>query len=171
MGSNQSKGRIEVDIKRQAWVRSRRPNPSHPKHRGLTRPQTSRAQQRYDAPASYYQQGPEASIDGGGDESRSHHGESGLRRAQSTRSQGRRDQTFYSDDSDDEAGEEMPFHGSRHEGPSHHGSRGLSGRQSGGRGMSHAQSNSRFAPPSAEHMRTSYAASGSHRGSQPRSQR
>ena len=185
MGGASSKGRIEIDVKRQAWVRNRRPNPAHPKHQGLNRAQSaagSRPQishrQQHDVPPSYYQPGPEPLSRGHGDEGRSYHDDGGLRRAQTTRSQNRSGQTFLDDDSDNGAGG-MPPHGHRHERPSHHDSQGLSRGQSGGRGMSHAQSNSRhgglrqqghdFAPP-ADNMRPQHAASGSQRGSQQRSQ-
>ena len=184
MGANSSKGRVEIDIKRQAWVRTR-PNPAHPKHQGLNRaqsaagarPQTTRRQQYYDVPPNYYQQEPERPIRRRGDEGRSRHDERGLRRAQSTRSESRSRQSFFEDDSDDEAG--VPLHGRRHEGPAHYNSRGFSGGQYGSRGISHAQSNHGhggpgqqgydFVPP-ADHVRAQYAASRSQRGSQHDSQ-
>ena len=184
MGANPSKGRVEIDINRQAWVRTR-PNPAHPKHPGLNRaqsaagarPQTTRRQQHYDVPPDYYQQEPERPARGRGDEGRSRHDERGVRRAQSTRSQSRSRQHCFEDDSDDEIG--MPHHGRRHEGSAHHNSRGFSGGQRGGRGISHAQSNPGyggsgqqgydFAPP-VDHVRAQYTASRSQRGSEHDSQ-
>ena len=184
MGANPSKGRVEIDVKRQAWVRTR-PNPAHPKHRGLNRtqsaagvrPQITRRQQHYDAPPDYYQQDPERPVRGRGDEGRSRHDERGLRRAQSTRSQSRSGQPLSEDDYDEEAG--VPLHTHRHEGLAHHGSRGFSGEQYGGRGISRAQSNPRhggpgqqgydFGPP-ADQMRAQYAVSRSQRGSEHDSQ-
>ena len=164
MGGASSKGRIEIDVKRQAWVRNRRPNPAHPKHQGLKRNQGAAEScpqfSRY------------------GDEGRSYHDDGGLRRAQTTRSRDRSGQTFLDDDSDDGAGG-VPSRGNRHERPSHHCSRGLNRGQSGGRGMSHAQSSLRhgglsqqghdFALP-ADHMRSQPGASRSQRGSQQQSQ-
>ena len=159
MGGASSKGRVEIDVKRQAWVRNRRPNPAHPKHQGLKRNQGAAEScpqfSRY------------------GDEGRSYRDDGGLRRAQTDRSQNRSGQSFLDDDSNDGAGG-VPPRGLRHERPSHQDS------QFGGRGMSQAQSNSRhgrpsqkghdFAPP-AGHMRPQHGASGSQRGSQHDSQR
>ena len=165
MGAASSKGRIEIDVERQAWVRNRRPNPAHPKHQGLKRNQSAA--------------GSRPQFSRHGDEGRSYHDDGGLRRAQTTRSQNRSGQTFLDDDSDDGAGG-VPPRGNRHERPSHHDSRDPSRGQVGGRGMSHAQSNSRhggpsqqghdFAPP-ADHMRPQHGASGSQRGSQHDSHR
>ena len=178
MGASPSKGRVEIDANRQAWVRTR-PNPAHPKHRGLNRtqsaagarPQTTRRQQHYDVPPNYYQQEPERPIRGRGDQGRSRHDERGFRRAQSTRSQSRSRQHFFDDESDDEVG--MPLHGHRREGPAHHNSRGLSGGRYGGREINGhggpGQQGYDLAPP-ADHMRAQHAASRSHRGSEHDSQ-
>ena len=144
MGVNSSKGRVEIDVKRQAWVRIR-PNAAHStKQHGRTRaqsapgvrPQINRRQQHYDVPPNYDPQEPERPIRGRGGEDRNRPDDRGVSRAQSSRSQGR----FAKEVFDDEAGV-VPIRGHLDESPAYHNGRGLGRGQHDDRGISRVQRN------------------------------